>query len=110
MSYRPTLKSLIGALRAVKDDPAIRIKTGIWTEPYWSGVEFRRWFGRCLNEKINYRDPHCPQGRKAGEEYAIELGRLKMYLGNRVIIDWIAPVLGKRVRGALEHRLRQNYA
>ena len=104
-----TIRKLVDTMRAVKSNPETVINTGDWTNPQWTSGEFRAWFTRCLSDKINAKDPRFPRGRKAGEEYTTELGRLRrQYIGNRVIIDWIAPILGARVKGALAHRLRCN--
>ncbi len=108
MTCHTSLRSLLTAARAVLADPEIRIKTGLWDQPYWTAVKFRRWFLSCLDNRINVSDPHFPTGRKAGGEYQTELLRLRNYVGNRVVIDWIAPCLGPRVRAVLAHRLRRN--
>ena len=50
-------------------------------------------------------DTRFPLGRKAGEEYQIDPPAAGSYIGNRVVIDWIAPCLGQHVRAALTHRL-----
>lgn len=65
-------------------------------------------FPSHLMDRINANDPRYPRGRKAGDEYQTELYRLKQYIGNRIIMDWIAPCLGPRVRAAMNHRLREN--
>lgn len=108
MTHHASLRSILDVARAIRENPEVRIKTGIWYEPYWTAAEFRRWFLSCLQRKINTKDPRYPTGRKAEEEYQRELLRLRQYIGNRVIIDWIAPCLGTRIRAALAHRLRCN--
>lgn len=108
MTHRASFRTILATARAIRENPEIRIKTGIWTDPYWTTEDFRRWFCSCVERKINAADPRFPRGRKAGEEYQIELLRLRNYIGNRVVIDWIAPCLGQRVRAALVHRLRCN--
>ena len=95
-------------MRIVKSYPETIISTGDWVYPQWTSEEFRTWFIRCLSNKINAKDPRFPRGRRASEEYAIELGRLRQYIGNRVVIDWVAPCLGARVKQALAHRLHCN--
>lgn len=100
------LKAMLAAYKAAKANPAIKISTGVYEEGSWSADQFFAWFHKCLAEKINASDPRFPRGRKADEEYQVELMRLGRYIGNRIVIDWIAPVLGTRVRGALQHRLR----
>lgn len=82
------------------------VSTGLWTEPEWPAERFLNWFRDCLETKINSKDPRFPNGRKADGEYQIELGRIRRYIGNRIVIDWIAPVLGERVKASLTHRLR----
>ena len=104
-----TLPKLLAAARAAKANPNLVINTGDWTNPHWTQADFWRWFWGCLQAKINAHDPRYPTGRKAGDEYQIELRRLRQYIGNRVIIDWVAPILGARVQGALEHRLRGDW-
>jgi len=108
MTHRASLRTILATARAIRVNPEIRVKTGLWDQPYWTAAEFRRWFLSCLQRKINAADPRFPLGRKAGEEYQIELLRLRNYIGNRVIRDWIAPCLGQRVRARLAHRLRCN--
>ena len=104
-----TIRKLVDTMRAVKEDPRVIVNTGEWTKPQLTGAECRAWFSRCLADKINAKDPRFPRGRKAGEEYQTELGRLRaQYIGNRVILDWVAPCLGARVRQAPAHRLRCN--
>jgi len=105
---RITAHSLVECWRGVKSNPDAVINTGDWTSPQWTSAQFRRWFNCCLADKINAHDPRYPRGRKAGEEYTTELGRLRRYIGNRIVIDWVAPILGARVKGALAHRLRCN--
>lgn len=107
--YRTTLPRLVETMRHVKSNPRAVVKTGIWSDGFWSAARCRAWFRSCLADKINAKDPRYPRGRKAGDEYQTELARLRaQYIGNRVIIDWVAPCLGARVRQALAHRLRCN--
>jgi hypothetical protein len=107
MTNRPaSIGTLIAAYHAAKAGQ--RIATGLWDQPYYTPDEFIRWFRRCLENKINSHDPRFPKGRKADGDYQVELGRIGRYVGNRIIIDWIAPVLGKRVAGVLSGRLRKN--
>ncbi len=77
----------------------------------YAGREFTaagwfRWFGEKLNEKINSKDPRFPRGRKAGDDYQTELSRLSRFIGNRIVVNCIAPVLGERVKAAMAGRLR----
>ena len=107
--YVTTTARLLEVYRYFKDHPDGQIETGMWTEPTWNREQFIAWFRRCLMTKINARDPFAvtvDQARKCGDEYQTELFRMKRYVGNRAVIDWIAPVLGLRVRAAFEHRLR----
>lgn len=99
-------KTLVAAYRAARAGQ--HIATGEWTKPSLSPSEFRQWFQECLECKINAHDPRYPTGRKAQEEYQTELGRMRRYVGNRVIVDWIAPVLGPRVRAAFSGRMRES--
>ena len=108
MTHYARLRSILVAAREIRANPEVRVKTGLWDQPYWTAMEFRRWFLSCLQRKINAADPRIPSGRKAGEEYQIELLRLRNYIGNRVVIDWIAPCLGQRVCARLARRLRCN--
>jgi hypothetical protein len=103
---RPSIRQMVAAFRALKTDPDVRFRTGLWTDPEWNGAQFRRWFHSCLENKVNSKDPRFPKGRKAGEAYQIALMRMRQYVGNRIVIDWIDPILGPRVRQAFAHRLR----
>ena len=103
---RITVHSLVECWRGVKSNPETVINSGDWTRPQWTSAYFRQWFTRCLADKINAHDPRYPRGRKAQDDYQTELCRLRAYIGNRIVIDWIAPCLGARVKGALAHRLR----
>lgn len=106
---RTTIKKLLETSRQVKSNPDTVINTGLWTCPQWTSAEFTQWFRACLFDKINAHDANYPRGRKVGEEYQTELMRLRRYVGNRIILDWIAPCLGNRIRQALAHRLRCNF-
>jgi hypothetical protein len=107
--YRTSLSNLLSIYRYFKENPAGEVNSGMWTDPIWNKAKFIAWFRRCLLDKINSRDPSYVayrNFRKSGDEYRTELMRMSRYVGNRVVIDWIAPVLGPRVRTAFEHRLR----
>lgn len=108
MAYRTTIRKLVDTFRLIDKNPEIIIRTGVWTDPHWTADQFRRWFRRCLNDKINASDPRYPRGRKANDPYQLELMRLRQYVGNRIIMDWVAPCLGPRIRKVMEHRLRKN--
>lgn len=105
MKYSPA--TLVRAYRASRD--GANILTGEWPNSVLSPEEYRAWFRRCLERKINHHDPRQVRGRKSSEEYAIELSRLRRYIGNRIVIDWIHPILGERVKAALAHRFREQY-
>ncbi len=62
----------------------------------------------ALHDRINRKDPRYPNGRKASYEYSVALLRMNQYIGNRVIMDWIDPVLGPRVAQLFAHRMRKN--
>lgn len=100
-------KNLLIAFRFVKANPDAQITIGDgWKYGRMNGEQWMNWFYRCLNEKINATDPRKPTGRKAGDEYQTELFRLSRYVGNRIVVDWIAPILGERVKSAMSHRMR----
>lgn len=102
-----TARKLVAAHRAARNGYSIR--TGVWTNPVLKPDEFRRWFLDCLFEKINSHDPLCCRGRKSQYEYRVALMRMRMYIGNRIVIDWIDPVLGPRIREAFAHRMRDPF-
>ncbi len=56
MSHPTTLKALLSAAAFFKKHPEGRIKTGIGHDLYWNEKEFRSWFLRCLDDKINRTD------------------------------------------------------
>jgi hypothetical protein len=99
-------KTLVACYRAAREGYCI--ETGEWTKPHLDPSEFRQWFRDCLERKINAHDPRYPTGRKAQEEYQTELGRMRQLIGNRLIVEWIASVLGARVRAAMSHRMRES--
>lgn len=97
-------RSLVATYRAARAGQ--HIATGDWVKPSLSPDEFREWFRDCLERKISSQDARQIEGRKTGDEYQTELKRLRRYVGNRVVVDWIAPVLGARVQQAMAHRMR----
>jgi hypothetical protein len=106
-TYRTSIGNLRKAYAAAKRGQSMA--SGDWTETVWTPERFLAWFGRCLADKINSKDPRFPSGRKAGDDYQLALCRLRQYVGNRVIIDWIDPILDRRIVAALEPRLRKNH-
>lgn len=102
-----SLGSLVRAYRAARG--GANILTGEWPASVLSPEEYRAWFRSCLERKINHHDPRQVKGRKASEEYAIELSRLRRYIGNRIVVDWVHPILGERVKAALSHRMRESF-
>ena len=107
MTHRASLRTILATARESAVNPEIRVKTGLWDQPYWTAAEFRRWFLSCLQRKINAADPRFPLGRKTGEEYQIELlgwelHRQPRHHGLDRPLPWSA-----RVRRA-GHRLRCN--
>lgn len=71
MTRRATLETILGTANFFKGSPGGRIKTGIWHEPYWNHEEFRSWFLKCLDDKINRNDAR--QWRKLDECYQRDL-------------------------------------
>lgn len=103
---RYTAGQLVILIRKAKNNPDDRFLVNAWPEREMSGQEVLEWFGRKLDEKINFNDPHYGLGRKWDSEYHWELTRLKRYLGNRIVIDHVPSILGLRVKRVLSHRLR----
>lgn len=68
--YVTTTRRLIDTARAVKANPRIKIKTGMWEHSDWTAADFRRWFYAKLDEKINRNLPQT--GRKQTEDYQID--------------------------------------
>lgn len=107
MTYRTTTSRLLEVYRYFKENPDGKINTGMWTQPTWTATEFFRWFRKCLLAKIEAHDDRPIPGGATTEEYDRELYRFgRMYIGNRVIINWIPPILGADVKKVFEHRLR----
>lgn len=68
---------------------------------------WRRWFRDCLDRKIAAKDQRAIRnGRHTGPDYDLAMIRLRPYVGNRIIIDYIDPIVGRRVWNAMRHRLR----
>lgn len=63
-----------------------------------------------MMDRINQKDPRYPKGRKSTYEYSLALLRMNQYVGNRVIMDRIDPILGPVVAKHFEHRMRKNLA
>lgn len=104
-----TIPRLLAAYRAAKRGESVSTGLdGFYGESTWKPSQFFAWFRRCLENKINSHDPRFPNGRKTSDEYETACIRLRAYIGNRIIIDWLDPVLGPRVHAAMEHRLRRN--
>jgi hypothetical protein len=95
---------LLNVARWFAENPDGEIKIGYGE--YLNREQWRRWFSACLMNKINASDPRFPVGRKAQQEYQTDLMRMRAYIGNRIIIDWIAPSLGQRVKSAFADRMR----
>lgn len=63
----------------------------------------------AIHDRINRKDPTYPKGRRAGDDYSRALAQFHMYVVNpRVVIDFIDPILGKRVAQIYGRRLRKN--
>lgn len=106
MAKHTTIRRLVHAMDTANRGESVT--TGLWDDPLWTPEEFRAWFFRKLNAKINASLPTL-YGRKQSDEYAIELSRLKQYIGTRIVISWLSPALGKRVHATLSHRFRDGY-
>jgi hypothetical protein len=112
--YTPRL--LVEVARWVRANPdgVVEVRCGFGST--MTAAEWRAWFSRCLADKLNAKDPRhvgtranhrgkpC---RKAGQEYATELYRLRAYVGSRLVIrshslSW--GILGERVKAAMAVR------
>ena len=84
--YRTTARRLLDTMAAAKANPKATIKTGIWSDPYWTGAQARIWFWARLDDKINRNQP--PRGRKHDAEYqqhlAIDARAINDYYGCRL--------------------------
>ena len=108
-----TPKLLVSVYQWCKQHPEGLIEIGEYGGRTMTTEQWFRWFGECLARKISARDPrHCdnqktPAGRiwrKTTDEYQTELYRLRQLIGNRIVVRWVAPCLGARVKAALAHR------
>lgn len=75
----------------------------------YAGSEFTAqqwfaWFREKLMQKINASDPQYGEGRKWGDEYQLELERLRGYIGTKIVIYYVPRCLGARVAAALADR------
>lgn len=83
---RTSARVLGAAFRWLKEHPNGAISTGDWAHPTCRADEFRRWFQRCLNEKIT---SHMGlTGRKRTPAYQRDLAwdadRIRDYCGRRI--------------------------
>lgn len=113
---RYTPRMLVRVAAWIAENPTGVIEVRNWTRDRLTAAAWRRWFSKCLADKINARDPNYPDNRKtkagkpwrkAAPEYATELTRLRPYVGSRLAIGkhtlaWC--VLGERVKMAMSHR------
>jgi len=54
-----SIRALVDAARHFKANPDMAFEiTGLWPPERWTLVTFRRWFLRCLHNKINRHDSH----------------------------------------------------
>lgn len=66
-----SLKNIFTAFRVFKDNPGIKIKTGIWYDDEWDYDKFLKWFRKSLNRKIS---SHLSlTGRKYLDEFQSDL-------------------------------------
>lgn len=63
----------------------------------------------AIHDRINAKDATQVKGRRTTDSYSRALAQFNMYVVNpRVIIDFIDPILGKRVLEIYGRRLRKN--
>ena len=106
MNRRPNVKAMLAARAYFQKNPAGTIPTGLWSDPEWSKDRFDRFIRQGIENRINSRDPRYPaKGRRTTEAHEIALLRLRPFIGNRIAIDYIDPVLGARVLQAMAHRV-----
>lgn len=70
-TYTTSAGTLISAMRWARENLAGLFETGIWTQPTWTVEDLRRWFRKCLNQKINRHAPAA--GRKHTRDYQSDL-------------------------------------
>jgi hypothetical protein len=86
---RYSTRGLVATMRAVKANPQLRVKTGEWTRPVLSNSEYRAWFLRCLDTKINRALPQT--GRKLKGDYQQNL---------RMDVRTVNDYYGRRARSS----------
>lgn len=87
-------------------DPSTRVPK--WDHFDTSAGDVLREIRNGMHDRINRKDPRYPKGRKASYEYSTALLRLRQYVGNRIRIYYVDPILGDRVRASLAHRIFSN--
>ncbi len=91
----------------LKMDPTKRVPK--WDHFDTDAGDVLREMRAAIHDRINRKDPRYPTGRKADYDFHKALTQFHMYVVNpRVIIDWIDPILGKRVAAIYAPRLRKN--
>jgi hypothetical protein len=95
-------KQLVFLYRHAQAHPEARYKIDRWPYDTLSAGQVLQWFRDKLMAKINRGA--VPRGRKDSPEYALELDRLRPYVGTRFVLHWVSPLLGPRVKAALRHR------
>jgi hypothetical protein len=101
------MRAYVNAIKTAKQHPQDAFNRGLIDYGPCRGLDIVREFFHGVQDRINLKDVKYPRGRKAQDDYQTELVRLRQFIGNRIVLDWIAPCLGSRVRQALLHRLRQ---
>lgn len=110
MNKRPTVKGILSARAHFAKHPNGTISTGLWSDPQWDRERFGRFIRQGIENRINARDPRYPaKGRRTTEAHEIALLRLRPFIGNRIVVDYIDPILGKRVLDAMAHRGRSMF-
>lgn len=103
MSFQYTAKLLLRCRDFFAQHPEGEVRPDIWPEEYLNRENWYGWFRSCLEAKINREQKET---RKTSDEYQMELRRLSRHIGNRVVVDWISPILGERVIRAMKDRFR----
>ena len=106
---RYSVKQILAVAKWFRDNPTAvgRIRDGLGSTGHsMNGAQWFSWFRHCLDQKISSKDPRQPRGKKSSAEYELELTRLRPYIGTRLVIHWVAPILGRRVKAALANRMR----
>ena len=69
--YWTSAGALLAVARFFREHPNGHARTGMWSEPIWTALDFHRWFLDCLGRKIDRNDGR--HWRKLASEYQADL-------------------------------------